>query len=331
MHGFSTPVAGRFRNSVALYYYMAEAPPRYSGDYATHGGRKPGGGDARPRRLQPFRCPCCSRSGSWADSPGDSRRRPTTSKRGRPPRLVRAAVRKIAEASPPFQELTMRAILMMGAPYPHWRLWPSWPGRTARTASLPNVHPAPIGKDKSVKYDYDIVYVRAPRKGDDKQHRLDRDRQPAAVEPGADLMLLHPDGSEEVLVAGGDEPITDPFVSFDGEWVYYAHFHDVKRAGAGRPVSARRTSTRSTSRRGRSSADAAGSSRRTPGRRLVEDYRRRSRQDPAYGVFNLGPVPAARRQGDVHQQPQRLRSRPRATRRPRCNCSSWTTTAATSR
>lgn len=36
MHGFSKPVAGRFRNSVALYYYSTQPPERYSGDYATH-------------------------------------------------------------------------------------------------------------------------------------------------------------------------------------------------------------------------------------------------------------------------------------------------------
>ena len=36
------------------------------------------------------------------------------------------------------------------------------------------------------------------------------------MDPGADLMLLHPDGSEEVLVAGGNGAVTDPFVSFDG-------------------------------------------------------------------------------------------------------------------
>jgi hypothetical protein len=36
MHGFSKPVAGRFRNSVALYYYSTQAPKGYSGDFATH-------------------------------------------------------------------------------------------------------------------------------------------------------------------------------------------------------------------------------------------------------------------------------------------------------
>jgi hypothetical protein len=46
-------------------------------------------------------------------------------------------------------------------------------------------------------------------------------------------MLLHPDGSEEVLVAGGKGAIADPYVSFDGWSVYYTYFHDVSsRAGA---------------------------------------------------------------------------------------------------
>ena len=41
-------------------------------------------------------------------------------------------------------------------------------------------------------------------------------------------MLLHPDGSEELLVAGGDGAVTDPFVSFDAQWVYYSYFPDVR-------------------------------------------------------------------------------------------------------
>ncbi len=41
-------------------------------------------------------------------------------------------------------------------------------------------------------------------------------------------MLLHPDGSEEVLVAGGNGAVTDPFVSFDAQWVYYSYFPDVR-------------------------------------------------------------------------------------------------------
>jgi len=75
---------------------------------------------------------------------------------------------------------------------------------------------------------YDIVYVRQPRYGDDTNTTWPEVFHPARIDPGADLMLLHPDGTEEVLVAGGDGAVTDPFVSFDGEWVYYSRFADVR-------------------------------------------------------------------------------------------------------
>lgn len=75
---------------------------------------------------------------------------------------------------------------------------------------------------------YDIVYVRQARYGDATNTTWPEVFHPARLDPGADLMLLHPDGSEEVLVAGGDGGVTDPFVSFDGEWVYYGYFPDLR-------------------------------------------------------------------------------------------------------
>ena len=39
-----------------------------------------------------------------------------------------------------------------------------------------------------------------------------------------------PDGTEDVLVKGAPGSVTDPMVSFDGEWVYYSRFHDMKEA-----------------------------------------------------------------------------------------------------
>jgi len=108
------------------------------------------------------------------------------------------------------------------------------PEKKARTF---NVNPPSIVTDSSVKYDYDIVYVRAPRRGDDKQIAWTEVFNPIRAEPGSDLMLLHPDGSEEVLVAAGDDAVTDPFVSLDGESVYYARIHNVKRPGSDRPAS----------------------------------------------------------------------------------------------
>ena len=90
-----------------------------------------------------------------------------------------------------------------------------------------DINPPPIASDNSVKYDYDIVYVRAPRRDPTGKSRWAEVGDPRTMEPGADLMLLHPDGTEEVLVAAeGNESVADPQVSFDGEWVYFARFHD---------------------------------------------------------------------------------------------------------
>jgi hypothetical protein len=92
-----------------------------------------------------------------------------------------------------------------------------------------SMDPPPISGDKSVRYDYDIVYVRAPRREADGRSKWAEVGDPRSAEPGSDLVLLHPDGKEEVLVAAaGNEAVADPFVSFDGQSVYYALFHDVK-------------------------------------------------------------------------------------------------------
>ncbi|HZU36898.1 MAG TPA: hypothetical protein VFA18_13345, partial [Gemmataceae bacterium] len=96
-----------------------------------------------------------------------------------------------------------------------------------------NVQPRPAASDPSVKLDYDIVYVRAPRHGDKRPTAWAEVFAPTHEEPGADLMLLHPDGTEELLVPGGDGGVADPYVSFDGQWVYFAKFEHLRKpAGA---------------------------------------------------------------------------------------------------
>src|SRR5215470_12963731 len=61
-----------------------------------------------------------------------------------------------------------------------------------------------VSTDPSIKYDYDIVYVRTPRKGNAPHSSRWPDASlPLNVDAGGDLMLLHPDGKEELLVAGG--------------------------------------------------------------------------------------------------------------------------------
>jgi hypothetical protein len=74
---------------------------------------------------------------------------------------------------------------------------------------------------------YDIVYVRQPRKGDSTHTVWPEVFHPGTIEPGSDLMLLHPDGSEEVLVDTTNGAVTDPFISFDGQYVFYSFFPDV--------------------------------------------------------------------------------------------------------
>jgi hypothetical protein len=94
-----------------------------------------------------------------------------------------------------------------------------------RAAAALNLRPPPAATDPSVKIDYPIAYVRLLRQ--QKQKVWAQAGVPLQMNPGADLMLLHPDGREEVLVAGGKGSVTDPVVSFDGEWVYYSLFHDL--------------------------------------------------------------------------------------------------------
>lgn len=79
---------------------------------------------------------------------------------------------------------------------------------------------------QALPVNYDIVYVRAPRNGNFIVTKIPEVFSPIDAEPGTDLMLLHQDGTEEVLVPGGNGAVLDPFISFDGQWVYYAKIHD---------------------------------------------------------------------------------------------------------
>src|ERR1700741_354699 len=67
--------------------------------------------------------------------------------------------------------------------------------------------PKPLASDPSVKIDYDIVYVRAPRfitrDGKQRPSAWPEIGHPTNINAGYDLMLLHPDGKEELLVPGG--------------------------------------------------------------------------------------------------------------------------------
>lgn len=90
-----------------------------------------------------------------------------------------------------------------------------------------------FSSDSSVNLDYPIVYVRTPRRGDAVKSTWAEIAHPVMMDAGGDLMLLQPDGSEEVLVEGGHGSVTDPVISLDGEWVIYSHIYDMKVNWAG--------------------------------------------------------------------------------------------------
>ncbi|MCU1325452.1 MAG: hypothetical protein JWN34_822, partial [Bryobacterales bacterium] len=98
-----------------------------------------------------------------------------------------------------------------------------------RTWDTQRDSPRPIADDKTVTYDYPIVYVRVPRPYPKEYFNINHLNQAGLHQtnaPGAELRLLHPDGKDELLVpVEPQESITDPAVSFDGQWVYFAKFH----------------------------------------------------------------------------------------------------------
>jgi len=153
---------------------------------------------------------------------------------------------------------------------------------------------ADIATDATVKYDYDIVYVRAPRKGDNVNTRWAEIVSPVRLEPGSDLMLLHPDGSEEMLVDAGEGAVADPMVSFDGKWIYYSLVPTLKTAYPGRNVAQgadiykvhvdTRKIVRLTHQEFTPNTGAADWS---------SDFRKseRGKTNATYGVLNMGPCP----------------------------------------
>lgn len=106
--------------------------------------------------------------------------------------------------------------------------------RVANIVQSENVSaPNPGSRHAGTGVNYDIAYVRAPRYGNDTNTKWPEVSTPIQMEPGSDLMILHPDGSEEILVEGGDGAIVDPFVSFDAQWIYYSKFHNLHDLGPG--------------------------------------------------------------------------------------------------
>jgi hypothetical protein len=88
---------------------------------------------------------------------------------------------------------------------------------------------------------FDLVYVRAPRYGDNTNAQWLDTVRPTTPDPGADLRLLHPNCTEEVLFPLpaqqslvdrplGNGSVQDPNVSFDGQWIVFTYYHDMSTA-----------------------------------------------------------------------------------------------------
>jgi hypothetical protein len=149
--------------------------------------------------------------------------------------------------------------------------------------------PKPLASDKTVKIDYDIVYVRAPRfvmkNGKERPSAWPEIGHPTNIDAGYDLMLLHADGSEERLVEGGEGSIADPYVSFDGETVYYARFY-LGKLGAGSDIYKIHVKTRKIERLTfQESTPNSGCAA------FAKVERQPANQPIGRGVFNLGPCP----------------------------------------
>ena len=109
-------------------------------------------------------------------------------------------------------------------------------------------------------------------------------------------MLLHPDGSEELLVRGGDGSIVDPVVSFDGQSVYYSHIHDLSKAGqgdlgkAGADIYKIQLPTRKITRL----TDQTFTPNPGAAKAWTRDFRGEGKPGETYfgyGVYNMGPCP----------------------------------------
>jgi len=82
--------------------------------------------------------------------------------------------------------------------------------------------------------DFPIVYVRQPITS--AHPRINDIEKPCWTEPGSALMLLKPDGTEEVLFADPVGGVLDPCPSLDAKWVYYSYTVDARDATSSAPV-----------------------------------------------------------------------------------------------
>ncbi len=194
-----------------------------------------------------------------------------------------------------------------------------------------------VGQATPVVVDYDIVYVRQPRYGETDGHAGPRSStRPPSIRAPISCCCIRT--AARKCWSPADGAVTDPFVSFDAQWCYYAYFPDLQ------PDRLNDQRELPLGRRGHlphPSRDARASAAHAPG---VHAQHRRG-QLGSNGVCRRVRVqryprlrhpeprarPGGRRQHRLHQQPQRLRAAQGLHQHRPCSSSSWTRTARTSR
>ncbi|HLG17030.1 MAG TPA: hypothetical protein VJH03_21380 [Blastocatellia bacterium] len=160
------------------------------------------------------------------------------------------------------------------------------------------VTPSSVHAQQLSALDYDIVYVRALRHGDDVNTFWPEATTPLLPEPGADLMLLHPDGSEEVLFAAGPNgAVVDPYISYDARSVAFSFFHDARNTNEQRGVNSDHALSRDGADIYRVDLGTRAATRLTfqeftpnTGNGADFDCSRQYTNCPRVGVFNTGPA-----------------------------------------
>ena len=207
--------------------------------------------------------------------------------------------------------------LAVFAQNPDEQLFPTRSTSTCRTSRT----------DKSVKYDYDIVYVRADAGGRQGAqavlHRL--------LAAGDDGAGRRPDaaasrrqrGTAGRRAARARSPIRSSRSTASGSTT--SHIYDLRNANQWYAAAARgRHLQDPPARRGK--IVRLTNQQFTPNTGAADwssDYRtpEKGKTHFDYGVFNMGPCPLPGGKLVVHQQPRRLPCRRRAIRRSRCNSS----------
>ena len=115
-------------------------------------------------------------------------------------------------------------------------------GGSGGSGGLPTTGGSDGSDGSGIQNESAIVYVRYPNVDtrfpvDSREYKfvtIPQGEVPYKIAPGADLVLLNPDGKEEIIVDCTTCSVMDPYISYDGSTVYYSL---IENAHSSRPAS----------------------------------------------------------------------------------------------